>query len=123
MAAPILGDLLFRAVSVWTRLAGNTTSTRKFLSQTGTGAASAAPVWNQVSDADLSVTDITTNNVTISAHGFAPKAPNDATKFLNGVGGYTVPAGAGSWVPMVTGAEPPVFVTDGAGNLIFVAYP
>lgn len=27
-----------------------------------------------------------------------------------------------SWVPMVDGAEPPGFITDGAGNLVFVAY-
>jgi hypothetical protein len=36
---------------------------------------------------------------------------------------WTTGTGGSSWVPMVTGAEPPVFVTDGAGNLIFVAYP
>lgn len=27
-----------------------------------------------------------------------------------------------SWVPTVDGSEPPVFITDGAGNLIFTAY-
>ena len=27
-----------------------------------------------------------------------------------------------SWVPLVDGSEPPNFITDGAGNLIFVAY-
>lgn len=31
--------------------------------------------------------------------------------------------GSGScWVPLVTGAEPPEFVTDGAGNLIMVPF-
>jgi hypothetical protein len=35
-------------------------------------------------DADLSLSDITTNNVTSSAHGFAPKSPADATQFMNG---------------------------------------
>ncbi len=39
---------------------------------------------NIVTDALISVTDITTNNVTSSAHGFAPKSPADATKFLHG---------------------------------------
>ncbi len=95
MAAPILGDLLYRAALLWTRLAGNTTATRKFLSQTGTGAASAAPIWNQVTDADLSTSNITTNDVTIAKHGFAPILPNDATKYLDGTGAYTVPAGSG----------------------------
>ena len=79
-----LGDLLYRGASLWLRLVGNTTTTKKFLRQTGTGSASAAPAWDPVADADLSVTDITTNNVTIGAHGFAPKAPNDTTKYLRG---------------------------------------
>jgi hypothetical protein len=42
-----------------------------------------------VSDATITTTDITTNNVTSSKHGFAPKSPADATKFLNGA---TTPA-------------------------------
>lgn len=29
----------------------------------------------------------------------------------------------GSWIPMVDGAEPPVFITDGAGVLLLVAGP
>lgn len=43
----------------------------------------------------LSTTDITTNNVSTTKHGFAPKLPNDATKYLDGTGAYTVPAGGG----------------------------
>ena len=41
-----------------------------------------------VTDANMTTTDITTNNVSTSKHGFAPKAPNDATKFLDGTGAY-----------------------------------
>ncbi len=37
--------------------------------------------------------------------------------------GTTLNASTASWIPLVTGAEPPVFVTDGAGHLILVAYP
>jgi hypothetical protein len=44
----------------------------------------------QVKDSDLALTDITTNNVSITKHGFCPKAPNDATKFLDGTGAFTV---------------------------------
>src|SRR5262249_35090409 len=36
------------------------------------------------SDATLTFSDITTNNVSSTKHGFAPKSPADATKFLNG---------------------------------------
>jgi hypothetical protein len=50
---------------------------------------------HDTSDANLDVTDITTNDVSTSAHGFAPKAPNDGTKYLDGQGNYTVPAGGG----------------------------
>lgn len=46
-------------------------------------------------DGGLSLTNVTTNDVSTSKHGFAPILPNDATKFLNGVGGYTVPPGSG----------------------------
>lgn len=43
---PLLGDILYsNAIHSWTVLGGNTTTTKKFLSQTGTGAASAAPSW------------------------------------------------------------------------------
>ena len=48
-----------------------------------------------VSDAALSTSDVTTNNATTAKHGFAPKYPNDATKYLDGTGAYTVPAGGG----------------------------
>lgn len=41
-----------------------------------------------------SYTDTTTNNVSTSAHGLTPKAPNDATKFLDGTGAWTVPSNA-----------------------------
>lgn len=41
---------------------------------------------------DLSLVDDTTNDVSTSAHGFAPKAPGDANTFLNGLAGlWTTP--------------------------------
>lgn len=49
-----------------------------------------------VTDASIVFSDITTGNVSVVKHGFAPKAPNDATKFLNGVGVYSVPSGGAS---------------------------
>lgn len=48
-----------------------------------------------VTDANLTTTDITTNNVSTAKHGFAPKAPNDTTKFLRGDGTWAVPAAGG----------------------------
>jgi hypothetical protein len=49
--------------------------------------------FDTVKDSDLSLSAITTNDVSTTKHGFAPTLPNDATKFLNGTGNYTVPAG------------------------------
>ena len=44
-----------------------------------------------VKDSDLAVSDVTSNDVSTAAHGFAPKAPNDDDVFLNGVAAYSVP--------------------------------
>lgn len=43
----------------------------------------------------ITFTDILDNNASITKHGFLPKLPNDATKFLNGLGAWAVPAGGG----------------------------
>jgi len=42
-----------------------------------------------VTDANLSTSDITTNDVSTTKHGFAPKAPNDAKKYLDGTGAWS----------------------------------
>ena len=49
-----------------------------------------------ITDATLPMSDITTNNVSASQHGFVPKLPNDATKVLNGLGAWVLPPGGGS---------------------------
>ena len=56
------------------------------------------------SDATLTTSDITTNDVSTTKHGFAPKAPNDATKYLNGLGAWAVPAGGGTDIPSLIAA-------------------
>jgi len=49
----------------------------------------------RVVEGDLILVDVTTDNVSTSAHGFAPKAPNDSTKFLDGTGAYSTPSAGG----------------------------
>lgn len=44
-----------------------------------------------VTDANLSTSDITTNDVSITKHGFAPKAPNNTSQFLRGDGTWATP--------------------------------
>ncbi len=43
-----------------------------------------------VTEVDLSFSDNTTNNATISKHGLMPKLPNDTTKYINGAGNWIV---------------------------------
>jgi hypothetical protein len=46
-------------------------------------------------ESTITFTAITTNNVSITKHGYCPILPNDATKYLDGTGAWTVPAGSG----------------------------
>ncbi len=54
-----LGDTLYGGSSgTRTRLAGNTTTTRKFIRQTGDGALSAAPAWDTVTKTDVGLSNV-----------------------------------------------------------------
>jgi hypothetical protein len=65
-------------------------------------------------DSGLFVSDITTNNVSTLAHGFAPKAPNDVTKFLNGTGAYSViPTATGSVLGLVKPDNSTITISSG----------
>ena len=48
------------------------------------GNTGADPSFSAVVEADITLADNTTNNVTSTKHGLVPKSPGDATKFLNG---------------------------------------
>lgn len=48
-----LGDMSYRGASNNVRLAGNTTTTKNFLSQTGNGTISAAPAWGTIAANDV----------------------------------------------------------------------
>ena len=76
----------------------NGTTGKSIKRATGTGIAHIADgvlSASNVVESEITTADNTTNDVTTSKHGFAPKAPNDATKYLDGTGAYTVPAGSG----------------------------
>ncbi len=53
-----LGDTIFRGSTNAERLAGNITTTKQFLSQTGTGTVSAAPVWSAVTKSDVGLGNV-----------------------------------------------------------------
>jgi hypothetical protein len=47
---------------------------------------------SSITEAKQLLADNTTNDVSTSKHGYAPKLPNDATKFLRGDGAYASPS-------------------------------
>ena len=65
-----LGDILYSsATNTLAKLAGSISTTKVFLTQTGTGAVSAAPAWGTIAAADVS--------------GLAPSATTDTTNAAN----------------------------------------
>ena len=64
-----LGDLVYHDGTDNVRLAGNTTTSRRFLRQTGTGTVSAAPAWDGLVDGDIptALTGKTYNGLTLTA--------------------------------------------------------
>lgn len=75
-----------------------------------------------ITEGQQSLTDTTTGDTSTLQHGYAPKLPNDSSKYLNGVGGWTVPAGGGggggvvvkTYSMSLSGAQGPNY-TSGSG--------
>lgn len=86
------------------------------------GNAAGNPSWGAVIEADQSLSDLTTWDVSTTRHGYAPKAPNVASQYLDGTGNWSTPSIGNNYVPMSDGAEPPSIVSDGAGQFSFVPY-
>ncbi|MBI3927281.1 MAG: tail fiber domain-containing protein [Armatimonadetes bacterium] len=134
LGAAALGDILYsNAANSMARLAGNTTTARKFLSQTGTGSASAAPSWEPLQVGDLpahthSAADIATGQLGTDRGGtglgfyvagdmlYAPAA-NTLARLSAGSNGQvlTMTAGVPSW-------QAPSGSLDGAGSATALAY-
>lgn len=69
--------------------------------------------WASVLDSELSLSDITTNDVSTTKHGFAPKAPDDTTKFLRGDGTWSTPI---SQTPLFGSGQTSRLGTAGTGT-------
>ena len=110
-----LGDTLYGAASgVGTRLAGNTTATKNFLVQTGTGSASAAPAWGTIAAADVPTlnqnTTGTAGNVTGTVAvanggtGLTTTPANGALDIGNGTGFTRTTLTAGTGISVTNSA-------------------
>lgn len=76
----VLGDIIHgNATPKWARLAGNTTTTKKFMAQTGTGVVSAAPVWDTIVDADVPDILTITKISNLTTNGFVKTSGGDGT--------------------------------------------
>lgn len=65
--------------------------------------------------------DNTDLDATITEHGLVPKLPDDATKFFNGVGAYTVPPGHTDLTEFVSQTPWRIFYSNGSGATIELA--
>jgi hypothetical protein len=57
------------------------------------GNAIGAPSYGPVVEADISLSNVSTLNVSTAQHGLTPKLSDDPSQFLNGQGNWTTPAG------------------------------
>jgi hypothetical protein len=83
-----LGDILYSSASnTLSKLSGNITSAKQYLSQTGTGAVSAAPIWATISGSDITgaaLTKTDDTNVTLTLGGTPSTALLRATSLTLG---------------------------------------
>jgi hypothetical protein len=109
------GDLLYASSSTaLSKLAGNTTATKQFLTQTGNGSASAAPGWGSIVNADIpsALTGKTYNGLTLTA----------ATTGFTVAGGTTSKTLTVSNTLTLSGTDSSTLNIGGGGTLGSAAY-
>jgi hypothetical protein len=113
-----LGDAIYGATSgTATRLAGNTTTTKQFLNQTGTGSVSAAPVWGALASSDIPWASPGAIGSTTPGSGkFTTLAVTGTVAAHTWLGNNTGSFAAPSF-ESITSADLPTTTVNSAGNL------
>lgn len=65
---PTTGDMIYGLAGSWQIVAGNISTSKKFLTQTGNGSTSAAPVWNTLSLGDFPTINVATGGTNITSY-------------------------------------------------------
>jgi hypothetical protein len=119
--AATIGDIWYGSASnAVSSLAGNTTTTKQFLSQTGTGAASAAPAWATISGSDITgaaLTKTDDTNVTLTLGGTPATALLRAASITVGWTGQLAVGRGGTGAASFTAYMPVVGGTTTTGAL------
>ena len=124
-----LGDLVYHNGTDNVRLAGQITTTRKFLRQTGNGAVSAAPAWDTIVAADVpgsALTKVDDTNVTLTLGGAPSTALLNAASLTlgwtgtlaiarGGTGAGTQTAGFNALSPLTTKGD--IVTHDGTNSV------
>jgi hypothetical protein len=133
VASPVLGDIIYaNSTPAWTKLAGNTTTTKKFLTQTGTGTESAAPAWDTIAATDLpshthSAADITSGTLAVARGGTGQDfsaASQGSIIYFSATGTMaTLPPGtAGQFLKTQGAGANPVWANVPSGGWILKTY-
>lgn len=135
LAIYTLGDVIYASAgTTLSKLAGNTTTTRKFLRQTGDGTNSAAPAWDTITAADVpgsALTRTNDTNVTLTLGGSPTTALLNAASITVGWsgtlaasrGGFGADVSAQSGVPLFATGVPTFTGTTGSGNFVRATSP
>lgn len=130
-----LGDIVYSSsANTLAALSGNTSATRKFLRQTGTGAASAAPAWDTITAADIpasALTKVDDTNVKLTLGGTPTTALLSNTSITvswSGTlaasrGGFAADISASSGVPLFAAGVATFTSTTGSANFVRATAP
>ena len=119
-----LGDTLYGAGgNLWAILGGNITTTRRFLSQTGTGSVSAAPAWSIIAASDIgsgaALTKVDSTNVTLTLGGSPTTALLAATSLTLGWTGQLAINRGGTGQATKAAAFDALAPTSALGDMIY----